>query len=275
MNEEDSPIAQGNVDLPSAEDFCLSVPIYETFPFDKDQTTPFFAIEHYSGTLDCFCEGCGRHTVFNRIGKADYREHHHSQNYIFSLWFVCSRNNAHRSMFFFRSHQGVLQKIGQYPSMADLDTPDLQKYRTVLGKERFRELTRGVGLASHGVGIGAFVYLRRVFESLIEEAKPEASQQHGWDDSAFAAARMDGKIQMLKQILPRFLVENRNLYGILSVGVHTLSEQECLDAFPAVKLAIELILDEMLEKSNREKKLAEAKKSLSSLGAVIKKPSGA
>ena len=29
----------------------------------------FLNSEYYDGTLDCFCNICGGHTVFNRLGK--------------------------------------------------------------------------------------------------------------------------------------------------------------------------------------------------------------
>ena len=163
-----------------------------------------------------------------------------------------------------------MQKIGQYPSLADLAVPDLQKYRSVLGDEGFRELTRAVGLASHGVGIGAFVYLRRIFEALIEKARQQAVAESGWDEAAFENARMDEKIALLKQKLPRFLVDNRALYGIMSIGVHTLSEARCLEAFPVVRVGIELMLDEHLERIDREKKIAAAKKNISALESTLK-----
>lgn len=256
--------------LPSPQEFCLRMPLYEEFRFNKDELNPFFGLEHFKGSLDCYCHGCGRHTVFNRIREPQYREHHQGSNYIFVLWFACSRDKNHETCFIFHSHQGVLQKIGQYPSLADLVIPDLQKYRPVLGDEGFRELTRAVGLASHGVGVGAFVYLRRIFEALIEKARQAAATGQGWDDRAFESARMEERIAILKHHLPRFLVENRTLYGIMSVGVHTLSEAKCLEAFPVVRVGIELILDEYLERYARDKKIADATKGISALGTALK-----
>jgi hypothetical protein len=145
--------------------------------------------------------------------------------------------------------------------------PDLRKYRQVLGDERFKELTRAIGLTTHGVGVGAFVYLRRIFESLVEEAHSAASSADGWDEEAYIKARMDEKIGLLKEHLPEFLVQNRGLYSILSVGVHTLTEAECLASFPAVKLAIELILDDLLEQRERQAKVKAATQSLAALKA--------
>lgn len=200
--------------------------------------------------------------------KNSYRTNSHYTNYIFSLGFLCSRNNAHQALFLFSAHKGTLQKIGQNPSLADLALPDLRKYSKVLGDERFKELTRGIGLTTHGIGVGAFVYLRRIFESLIEEAHVMASKNSGWDEDAYTRARMDEKISLLKEHLPDFLVQNRSIYSILSVGVHTLSESDCLAAFPAVRPAIELILDDLLERHERQAKLAAAAKSLAALKAT-------
>lgn len=252
--------------LPSVRDFCLNVPLYEQFAFNDEKQNPFFAIEQYEGTLDFHCVECGQHSVF-AVRKNDYQTRTGYTNYLFSLGFTCSRNAAHRALFIFHAHNGILQKIGQIPSLADLTSPDIRKYRQVLGDERFRELNRAIGLATHGVGVGAFVYLRRVFESLIEDAHQISFKEAGRDEDAYARARMDEKIDLLKAHLPTFLVQNRGLYGVLSVGVHTLSEAECLAAFPAVRLAIELILDDVLEQHERREKIKSATQSLAALKA--------
>ena len=253
-------------DLPSAKEICLSVPLYEQFQYDNEKTNGFFTIEQFDGTLDFHCPECGQHSVFT-VRKNDYDTNSHYSNYIFSLLFHCSRNKVHQALFVFRTHKGILQKIGQIPSLADLALPDLRKYLQVLGEERFKELARAIGLTTHGVGVGAFVYLRRIFESLIEGAHADASKDSGWDEDAYTRSRMDERIGLLKDHLPNFLVQNRSLYSILSVGVHTLSETECLAAFPAVRLAIELILDDLLEQHERQAKLKSAAKSLAALKA--------
>lgn len=252
--------------FPPAKDFCLTVPLYEQFQYDDEKQNGFFSLEQFEGTLDFHCQECGQHSVFT-ARKNNYSTNSHYTNYVFPLLFRCSRNNAHQALFFFRAHRGILQKIGQIPSLADLALPDLCKYRKVLGSERFRELTRAIGLATHGVGVGAFVYLRRIFESLIDDAHSVASADPGWEEDTYSRARMDEKIGLLKDHLPDFLVKSRSIYGILSVGVHTLSEADCLNAFPAVRLAIELILDDLLEQHERQSKLKSAAESLAALKA--------
>ncbi len=243
------------------------VPLYEAFQYDDEKQNGFFSLEQFEGTLDFYCPECTQHSVFT-VRKNNYSSNSNYRNYVFSLFFNCSRNKAHQALFVFRAHQGVLQKIGQIPSVADLALPDLRKYRKVLGDDRFKELTRAIGLTTHGVGVGAFVYLRRIFESLIEEARTEAAKgDPSWANDAYIQARMDERIVLLKNQLPEFLVRNRALYSILSVGVHTLSEAECLAAFPAVRLAIELILDDLLEKQERQLKLKSAAQSIAALKA--------
>ena len=259
-------------ELPTPESFCLAVPLYDSYRFDYEKSGKFFSIEHFKGSLDFFCPECESHSVFWLVREAKYQDTAHVRNHIFALAFACSRDNNHRADCEFRAHKGVIQKIGQSPSLADIATPDLRRYRPVLGQDRFRELVRGIGLASHGVGVGAFVYLRRVFEWLIEQARLAASAEPGWSEEAYTRSRMEERITLLANHLPEFLVQNRGLYGVLSIGVHTLTEKQCLDAFLAVKLAIELILDDLLKTHERNEKLKAAAKSLESLKGTVGKP---
>ena len=67
-----------------------------------------------------------------------------------------------------------------------------------------------------------------------------------------------------------FLVKNRQVFKILSKGVHELTEEECLAYFDCMRQSIELILDERLEQLEKKKKVAEVKKTLSSIAGKIK-----
>jgi hypothetical protein len=79
----------------------------------------------------------------------------------------------------------MIEKMGQYPSLADLVTAEIRKYRKFLGADAHREFSRAIGLAAHGVGIGSFIYLRRILENLIEEAHQAAQHSKGWNESAY------------------------------------------------------------------------------------------
>ena len=71
--------------------------------------------------------------------------------------------------------------------------------------------------------------------------------------------------------MPNFLVENKTMYGILSVGIHSLNENDCLKYFDAVKVGIELILDEKLEKLNKVKKIEEAQNRIQTITQMVNK----
>lgn len=256
--------------LPTPEYFYLLHPLYEQIKIGE---ADWFAIERLIQTgraLDAFCVECGEHSVFKRsIKNSDTVVDGIDIDYGYSHQiFYCARENSHRLNFFILvAENGFIEKVGQNPSVADLNMHDVKKYASVLSRAYFNELKKAIGLAAHGVGVGSFVYLRRIFENLIEEAKAEAAKDDSFDLQTFSIARMNEKIKMLSGYLPPFLVENHQLYGILSKGVHELSEQECLDAFPVVKVGIELILDEHIVEKQRKAKIEESRKALAKLAS--------
>lgn len=261
-------------------DLFLKLPPYDWQPILQDREGQEFLTALMFGELklDGYCVQCGRSSVFDRNDESSRwasqatagfvnQRSHISGEYTFLVSFECAREASHRMPFMFVYRDFQLCKVGQFPSLADLHMPELTKYAKVLGT-RQKELVKGVGLASHAVGIGSFVYLRRVFEHLIEEAVEIQRHVAGWDEEAFFKQRMDEKIQTLRSHLPAFLVENRSLYGILSKGIHSLEEAECLDCFPAVLAAIEMILDQKLhiiEQAEKAKKAASAIAALKSV----------
>jgi hypothetical protein len=175
---------------------------------------------------------------------------------VFQMTFACTRDDRHRHYFFCRVRRAELSKVGQSPSLADIQKPGFKKYKKLLGSERHKELMRAIGLHAVDVGIGAFVYLRRIFESLIESAHGNARDMSGWDEDAFARGRMEDRILALQAYLPDFLVKNRQIYSILGLGVHELSEKQCLEIFPVLRTGIELILDEQLAQRESAEKTA-------------------
>ena len=140
-----------------------------------------------------------------------------------------------------------------------------------MSKEDLKEFTRAIGLAANGVGIGSFVYLRRLFERLIQDAAEQKINAGEIERPVFEGARMDEKIGMLRDVLPKFLVENKSIYGIISKGIHQLSEEECLAMFDILKTSIELILDEKKEMMEKESKMKTISAQLAQLGSKYRK----
>lgn len=251
---------------PTPKQFYIDYPLYEEFTFEKNQTRDGWRIKYFGGTIDTFCPECGSHSIFSHSPRnIQHEQDSWVFDHLFELTLTCSRNKEHQLYFLFRVRERTIQKIGQFPSLATLNLYDVRQYAPVLTKDAFREFTKAIGLAAHGVGVGSFVYLRRIFEGLIEEAHQHVLSQSGWDEAEYTKSRMSEKIQLLAAHLPKFLVEHRSLYGILSKGIHELTEDECLKAFPVVKLGIEIILDAKLREQQERKKLEEASRAIQRL----------
>jgi hypothetical protein len=158
-----------------------------------------------------------------------------------------------------------LIKIGQHPSVADFHISEIKQYKKLLSNEKLREFTRAIGLAANGVGIGSFVYLRRVFEHLISEAYADSLSEGLVTEEQYNRSRMDQKIELLAAHLPQFLVQNKGIYSVLSRGIHELDENTCLAHFDTLRVGIEIILDEKLDELRKREKIEEARRKLSQL----------
>lgn len=259
--------------LPSAQDFYTKIPLYKSYEFDTSNAGKILYLQYCEGTIDTYCVGCGRHSVFKGTNSASSGLFQTAQyalsDRIFSVTFACTRDTSsdkdHTLFFFFRVSQSRIMKIGQWPSIADLQFEQINKYKKLLGNEAHRELKKAIGLVSHGIGIGAFVYLRRIFESLIEESHQQAVNSENWNEEQFIKSRMDEKILLLKGYLPSFLVETRRLYSILSKGIHSLTEEECLSYFDPIRVGIELVLDERIKQEEKRSKEDVARKLIASI----------
>lgn len=187
-----------------------------------------------------------------------------------TLVFKCQRYYDKITIAVFHNPEdSLLIKVGQFPSVADIHIGQVKQYDKVLEKPILREFTKAIGLAANGVGIGSFVYLRRIFENLINEVLEEAKDLI--DIEAFKTQRMDEKIETLKNYLPPFIVENKQIYGILSKGIHELEKEECLAYFDCMRNSIELILNERLVQIEKKKKEEQVKKSIQEIASKIKK----
>jgi len=239
--------------------------------------------EYTDNNIDCYCVDCETDRVFEYINcevreetgvirmnvfddmtgqrrkpKPDeaFREF---LNRRYSLTYRCTRERTHTIIFDLITTDNQIVKVGQYPSFADMVIPEIKKYRTILGKQ-YREFSRAIGLFANGIGIGSYVYLRRIIESLVFDKFAQISTDLSISEDAFYKLHFDEKIDALSASLPDLLVSNKNLYGIVSKGVHELSEEECLEMFPCIRTGIELILDDILTEKEKAKKAKEFEK---------------
>ncbi len=184
--------------------------------------------------------------------------------------FSCSMDESHKLDYVVVTDGNEMKKIGQYPSVADLSFPELKQYRKILSSDDEREIKRAVGLHAQGIGIGAFVYLRRVFERIIDMAKDNAIKNNAINIDEYTKAHVDERIKMLKDYLPKTLVESTAFYGVVSKGIHELSEDECLAFFPVLKDFIFMIVRQWEQLRKDEETEKSIKDSLNRIASMIK-----
>lgn len=277
--------------IPTPTEFLLGTPLYARTPYEEEEVWDVLKILYFGGTYDSYCTKCRRESTFQVVAQERPPEFVRNlaqeklqakhgvapklpplQVGVYRVHARCARTSSHTQDFLclvdhevIPSESGpptvrrILQKIGQQPSYGDLHLAQVKKYTHVLSTSQLGELTRAIGLASHDVGIGAYVYLRRIFEGLVDEAHMVAMCDPGWSEEQYQRSRMSERIALLKSHLPTFLVEHPGMYSLLSKGIHELSEEDCLKHFETLRLGIELILDERLEQRERERKIAAAK----------------
>jgi hypothetical protein len=241
-------------------------------PTKKESALWEVTFGYEEATIDGFCIHCKRDSTFKRsktkANKALYsigaskpsgRARDEEDNPCL-IKLECMRDPSHAYWVVILAIGESLQKIGQYPPLATIEYSTLKRIDEVISKTDRDELARANGLASHGVGIGAFVYLRRIFERLIHARFQEVKGTLGLTEDDFKV-RMDEKIEILNQHLPDVLVQNKKLYAILSYGIHELEEKECIDFFPVARASIQYILEE-LERVEKKRAMDDAKKEI-------------
>lgn len=181
------------------------------------------------------------------------------------LSFSCAMDPAHKVDYILWSDDSRVVKIGQYPSVADLTMPELKNFKKVISDSDMKEIRRAIGLHAQGIGVGSYVYLRRIFERILERAKDTAVSDDKINLELYKKAHVDERITMLADYLPEMMVKNPGIYGIISKGIHELSEEECIAYFPVMQESIFMILRQWEQK----RKEAEDAKKLSNAIAKI------
>jgi hypothetical protein len=259
MDQKDAPEKKPPA-FPGVEKFVFDTPLYETFTAqDRDGSG---GLLHGELKIEGYCRFCQTHRVFRKSDKLSVPGDkislaHCLSGGFYQFEFECTKSENHKITVLVYLREKEFGKVGQFPSLADTANDAAKLYSKVLEAEDRKELSRAVGLAAHGVGIGSFVYMRRVFERLIERRHAES----GLSIENFARLRMGEKIDVLKDHLPIFLVEHKSVYGILSLGIHQLTENECLTFYQVLHESIITILEDdrrKKEDDDRRKSLSDA-----------------
>jgi len=259
---EDNNATQGNVEqavLITKHQFYFDTPLYAVIPLSNIEDS------FTSGEVDGYNPIGGIDTTF-KIECESLASNKWEMFYGFTgIKLTCKRKDNAIKFLVIKNKEAVV-KVGQWPSLADIQFAEIgKKYDGLLSEDELRGFKKAIELAAQGHGAGSFVYLRRVFEGLINKAFKDNIGNNIISEDDFRKKWMVDKVELLKTYLPSQLVEMKNVYKVLSKGVHELSEEECLTYFVPMKLSIELILDQKIEidlKQKRDQKVKEEIKNI-------------
>lgn len=160
-----------------------------------------------------------------------------------------------------------LQKYGELPRSKFIRNRVLQKFL----KDDLDNYEKAIVCLSHEYGVAAFAYYRRVVENNINrllDLVQEDAQSSGGDQATLDAigelrkdTPMSAKIKVANLALPNHLKPDGlnplgRLYQVLSEGVHSLSETECLVKAKATSECLTFLVSELAsrqENRNRYK----------------------
>lgn len=168
-------------------------------------------------------------------------------------------------MCFWKIDENTIMKIGQNPSIYDMDESINNKgFLKLLDDEDRQYYKTACSLYSFNTCIGAMVYLRRIFEKLLIDTFDNNKEKINISEDEFYSKRVDEKVKVLKQYLPTILYEQgfNNIYVKISDGIHNLSESECQVIFPVLKDAIEEILIEKNQSKEKKERISRMSKEL-------------
>lgn len=165
--------------------------------------------------------------------------------------------------------KGVATKFGELPAFGPSVSPKLIK---LIGADRELFL-KGRRCENQGLGVGAFVYYRRVIENqrvrILKEIikvceKVGVGQEHiAVLREAEAETRFSESLNMAKNVIPQALLINGHsplllLHGALSEGLHAMSDEQCLALASSVRIVLAELSDRMSQVLKDEKELTTA-----------------
>lgn len=189
-----------------------------------------------------------------------------NQTVFLDYYFTCSNDYEHNYKMSFiiniDNYNLKITKIGQYPECTILGNYTCDNNKNILRKlgDSYLDYRSAEKSFKYGLYAGAYDYLRRAYEKIINYYL----KKNKIDDNN--SNRMTEKIDLIKS---EFDSEIRDLlvplYSALSVGVHSLKEEECKEYFYELKTIIDLQLQYEKALDERKDKLRESSNVLNEL----------
>jgi len=182
--------------------------------------------------------------------------------------FTCVSCRAERKDYFVRQSIKddvvTFEKVGEYPRSKLERDKQLERF-FANDSDNYQ---KAIVCLANGYGIAAFAYMRRIIEQNIEmllDLLADDTSSSNDEDIAKALlalkaqSPMSDKIKVANKVLPNYLKPDGlnplgKLYQLLSEGVHSMSDSECLERASNLKACIKYLVSELASrKANREK----------------------
>jgi len=269
----------------SLGDFLVNAPLYLPEPFPsatiRQPSNPGPRYLVVPKLVDRRCDKCGR-TKWELQGHESAKERELTE-----FAYKCRNcDSAHFTIWLFWYGQPTtVLKAGQYPRL-EIAIP--KEFGEALGSKR-PLYVKGMTLRHNAYGIGALTYFRRVIEDTTDEMLDlleEAMQATGADPGSVAAlkqarggSQFEDKVRIAAEVLPGNLRPNNinpfgDLYKLLSIGLHNLSDEECCEIVDAMDESLKFIYTQLKTHMEASKGYESSTQKVGALLAKMKRREG-
>ncbi|MGJ8536325.1 MAG: hypothetical protein ACSHW2_04165 [Parasphingopyxis sp.] len=223
------------------------------------------------------CETCGDRRTFAMVNEYfDGKEYTNSPSAGESVAakYGCMSCRKFFRWFYliFNDDLTAVRKIGQFPAWSIKPNADVSN---MLGAYK-NYLVKGLICESQSYGIGAFAYYRRIVEEVIDGLLNDIEGLISEADrEVYAAALSDvkqtrvaaEKIDLVKDLLPSILrPDGMNplalLHGILSEGLHSQTDEECLELAVEIREILTFLASQVAAASESSRNFSDRMRSL-------------
>ena len=217
-------------------------------------------------TLDLHCPKCNENKTFVYVdwdyikGLGGYVKGSNYYQNTRSIFYKCP-TCGQCVLFIFHFDGNSIIKLAQYPSLYDVSRDELKKYQKnkLIDKDSFREIYKAETCASSGYYVAAYTYMRRVYETMLMSVFTDNQGAIGLSEDEFRKLHSDKKLEAIKDYLAIDDEIYLPLYGLLSAGIHAMTEEQCCEDYVVLKPILLEILAEQKAKQEQADKRKELK----------------
>lgn len=169
-------------------------------------------------------------------------------------------------------YTGYVWKVGQTPAWEiDID----KSLERALGADSAL-YKKGLVCESQSYGIGAYSYFRRITENIIDELLSSISdlidekEKEKYESALLQVKKTrvtEDKIELVQDLLPTSLQPDglnplKSLHSALSEGLHSKTDEECLELADTIKTILIYLLEEIRSRSDKAKSFTDKMRKL-------------